>query len=82
LTENINRKKEGIGKRIFRKYILLFNIEFTSFGKFRQFQRRLFESDCVFPKLDIHFYSNDHRGILAKRKIYKDEIILKVTRTY
>jgi histone-lysine N-methyltransferase SETD3 len=28
--------------------------------------------------LKIHFFSEDHRGVIAKQNIYKDEIILKI----
>ena len=32
----------------------------------------------MFPKLDIYFYSNDHRGVIAKKDIFREEVILKI----
>ncbi len=37
-------------------------------------------ADSSFTKLEVHFLSNDHRGILAKKDISKEEIILRIPR--
>ena len=34
--------------------------------------------ESYFPKLELKYFSNDHRGVFAKTKIYKDEAILRV----
>jgi histone-lysine N-methyltransferase SETD3 len=75
-NKNLYMKKEEQKEYITSIFILI--IEYSSFQRFLLFKKWLFEHDSVFPKLDIHFYSNDHRGVVAKRNIYKDEIILRI----
>jgi histone-lysine N-methyltransferase SETD3 len=52
--------------------------KFSSFNNFMKFNNFLHESNIYFSKLEIEFYTDDHRGIVAKQDISKDEVILKV----
>ena len=52
--------------------------QFKSYPLFIKFLKELYHYDAFFPKLEIHFYSDDYRGVLAKSKILKDEIIMTI----
>lgn len=53
-------------------------IKFKSYPKYITFIKELYKYNAYFPKLEIHFFSEDYRGITAKNKIKKDEIILTI----
>ena len=53
-------------------------IKFKNYPIYITFLRELYKYNAFFPKLEIHFFSADYRGITAKNKIKKDEIILTV----
>ena len=52
--------------------------QFKSYPLFIKFLKELYRYDAFFPKLEIHFYTNDYRGVVAKSKISKDEIIMTI----
>jgi histone-lysine N-methyltransferase SETD3 len=52
--------------------------KFNSFPRYLDFINWLHRGDVYFAKLDIKFYSDDHRGVVSKQNISKDEIILTV----
>lgn len=52
---------------------------FPSYYEYLKFVKWLNTSkESYFPKLELKYFSNDHRGVFAKTKIYKDEAILRV----
>ena len=52
--------------------------KYKSYPLYIKFLKELYKYNSFFPKLEIHFYSDDYRGILAKSNIMKDEIILTI----
>ena len=54
--------------------------QFKLYGKYLYFLKELYKYDSFFPKLEIHFYSDDHRGVIAKSDISKDEVIMIIPR--
>ena len=40
--------------------------------------KELYKFNSFFPKLEIHFYTDDYRGVMAKNDIYKNEIIMTI----
>jgi len=69
LLQNIQEKK---------KIQESLKIKFPSYENYLSLCNWLIDKGSHFSKLDIQFYSDNHRGVVAKHKIYKDEIILKI----
>ena len=69
LKELISKKKNEIATK---------TILYKSYPLFIKFIHELYANNCFFPKLDIHFHSNDYRGIISKKKINKNEIIMSI----
>jgi histone-lysine N-methyltransferase SETD3 len=69
LLNNIKKKQKEIDD---------LKIKFPSSSKFLEFTNWLHEADIHFSKLEIEFYTNDFRGVVAKQDIAKDEIILRI----
>ena len=55
--------------------------KFKLYHKYLFFLKELYKYDSFFPKLDIHFYSDDSRGVVAKSNILKNEIIMIIPKT-
>ena len=55
--------------------------KFKLYSKYLFFLKELYKYDSFFPKLDIHFYSDDSRGVVAKANIIKKEIIMMIPQT-
>ena len=54
------------------------SIKFKSYPIYINFLKELYKYNAYFPKLEIHFFSEDYRGIIAKTPINKNEIILAI----
>ena len=54
--------------------------KYKSYPLYVNFLRELYKYNSFFPKLEIHFYTDDYRGVLAKSNILKDEIIMTIPR--
>jgi histone-lysine N-methyltransferase SETD3 len=52
--------------------------KYKSYPLYIKFLRELYKYNSFFPKLEIHFYTDDYRGVLAKSNILKDEIIMTI----
>ena len=52
--------------------------KYKSYPLYVKFLRELYKYNAFFPKLEIHFYTDDYRGVLAKGNILKDEIIMTI----
>ena len=56
-------------------------LKFKLYPKYLNFLKELYKYDSFFPKLEIHFYSDDSRGVVAKSNIFKNEIIMTIPKT-
>ena len=45
---------------------------------YMKFLKELYKYNSFFPKLEIHFYTDDYRGVISKNNILKDEIIMTI----
>ena len=61
-----------------KKEIILKTRKYKSFPLFINFLKELYKYNSFFPKLEIHFYTDDYRGITAKSEISKNEIIMTI----
>ena len=52
--------------------------KYKSYPLYVKFLKELYKYNAFFPKLEIHFYTVDYRGVLAKSNILKDEIIMTI----
>ena len=52
--------------------------KYKSYPLYVKFLKELYKYNAFFPKLEIHFYTDDYRGVLAKSNILKDEIIMTI----
>ena len=75
-----NNKNKKLKKLLENKklQILLNSNKYKSYPKYINFLQNLYKNNSYFPKLEIHFYTDDYRGVLAKNKILKDEIIMAI----
>jgi histone-lysine N-methyltransferase SETD3 len=61
-----------------KKDIKIKSKKFKSYPIYIKFLKELYKYDAYFPKLEIHFYSDEYRGVCAKSKIVKEEIIMTI----
>ena len=61
-----------------KKDLIIKSKKFKSYPLYIKFLRELYKYNSFFPKLEIHFYTDDYRGVLAKNNIVKDEIIMTI----
>ncbi len=59
-------------------HTITYNIDYPSYPLFCKFFKWLDDGLVCYPKLELKFYSDDHRGVFAKNKIQKNEIVLKI----
>jgi histone-lysine N-methyltransferase SETD3 len=77
LLVNKNRKLKNILEA--KKRQILSNINnFKSYPKYINFLQYLYKNNSFFPKIEIQFYTDDYRGVVAKNKILKNEIIMAI----
>ena len=61
-----------------KKELYLKSKKYKSYPLYVNFLKELYKYNSFFPKLEIHFYTDDYRGVLAKSNILKDEIIMTI----
>ena len=61
-----------------KKDIILKTKKYKSYPLFINFLKELYKFNSFFPKLEIHFYTDDYRGVTAKSNIVKNEIIMTI----
>ena len=61
-----------------KKEIIIKTRKYKSYPLFINFLKKLYKYNSFFPKLEIHFYTDDYRGVIAKSDIAKDEIIMTI----
>ena len=63
-----------------KKELIINSKKFKSYPLYIKFLRELYQHNSYFPKLKIHFYSDNYRGVIAKTDILKNEIIMTIPR--
>ena len=77
VNQNKNKKLKNLleNKKI---QILTNSNKYKSYPKYIFFLQNLYKYNSFFPKIEIQFYTDDYRGVVAKTKIVKDEIIMAI----
>ena len=76
-SQNKNKRLKALIDKN-KKELMQKNKLYKSYPLYINFLKELYKFNAFFPKLEIHFYSDDYRGILAKNNISKNEIIMKI----
>ena len=74
---NKNKRLKNLIERN-KKEIMIKSKKYKSYPLYIKFLKELYRHNSFFPKLKIHFYTDDYRGVLAKTDIYKNEIIMTI----
>ena len=61
-----------------KKDIIIKTRKYKSYPLFINFLKELYKYNSFFPKLEIHFYTDDYRGVTAKSDIAKNELIMAI----
>ena len=78
-SQNKNKRLKALIDKN-KKELSLKTKKYKSYPLYIKFLRELYKYNAFFPKLEIHFYTDDYRGVLAKGNISKDEIIMTIPR--
>ena len=78
-SQNKNKRLKALIEKN-KKEIYLKSKKYKSFPLYINFLKELYKYNAFFPKLEIHFYTDDYRGVIAKNNISKDEIIMTIPR--
>ena len=76
-SQNKNKRLKALIDKN-KKELYLKSKKYKSYPLYVNFLRELYKYNAFFPKLEIHFYTDDYRGVLAKSNILKDEIIMTI----
>ena len=77
LLQNKNKKLKNLLES--KKKQILSNLNnYKSYPKYINFLQNLYKNNSFFPKIEIQFYTDDYRGVIAKNKILKNEIIMAI----
>ena len=76
-SQNKNKRLKALIEKN-KKELSLKTKKYKSYPLYVKFLRELYKYNAFFPKLEIHFYTDDYRGVLAKGNILKDEIIMTI----
>ena len=76
-NKNKNKRLKGLIEKN-KKELIHKSKKYNSYPLYVKFLRELYKYNSFFPKLEIHFYTNDYRGVLAKSNIKKEEIIMTI----
>ena len=61
-----------------KKELIIKSKKYKTYPLYINFLKELYKYNSFFPKLKIHFYTDDYRGVLAKSDIFKNEIIMTI----
>jgi histone-lysine N-methyltransferase SETD3 len=78
-SQNKNKRLKALIDKN-KKDLMIKTKKYKSYPLYVKFLRELYKYNAFFPKLEIHFYTDDYRGVLAKSNILKDEIIMTIPR--
>ena len=76
-SQNKNKRLKALIEKN-KKELYQKSKKYKSYPLYVNFLRELYKYNSFFPKLEIHFYSDSYRGVLAKSDIMKDEIIMTI----
>ena len=76
-SQNKNKRLKALIDKN-KKDLYLKTKKYKSYPLYMKFLKELYKYNAFFPKLEIHFYTDDYRGVLAKSNILKDEIIMTI----
>lgn len=76
-SKNKNKRLKALIEKS-KKELAIKSNKFKSYLKYTNFLKELYKFDSFFPKLEIHFYTDDYRGVIAKSFIQKEEIIMTI----
>ena len=76
-SQNKNKRLKALIDKN-KKELIQKTKKYKSYPLYVKFLRELYKYNSFFPKLEIHFYTDDYRGVLAKSNILKDEIIMTI----
>ena len=79
LMNKNKRLKSLIDKN--KKELILKSKKYKTYPLYINFLRELYKYNSFFPKLKIHFYTDDYRGVIAKSDIVKNEIIMTIPKS-
>ena len=78
MVEKYSENKNKRLKALIEKHKKDINKKYKTYPLYMKFLKELYKYNPFFPKLEIHFYTNDYRGVLAKSNIKKEEIIMTI----
>ena len=78
-SQNKNKRLKALIDKN-KKELIAKTKKYKSYPLYVTFLRELYKYNAFFPKLEIHFYTDDYRGVLAKSNISKDEVIMTIPR--
>ena len=76
-NKNKNKRLKALIEKN-KKELIQKTKKYKSYPLYVKFLRELYKYNSFFPKLEIHFYTDDYRGVLSKSNILKDEIIMTI----
>jgi histone-lysine N-methyltransferase SETD3 len=76
-SQNKNKRIKALIEKN-KKELIIKSKKYKSYPLYIKFLKELYKYNAFFPKLEIHFYTEDYRGVLAKSNILKDEIIMTI----
>ena len=76
-SQNKNKRLKALIDKN-KKELIQKTKKYKSYPLYVKFLKELYKYNSFFPKLEIHFYTDDYRGVLAKSNILKDEIIMTI----
>ena len=76
-SENKNKRLKVLIEK-HKKDINQKSKKYKTYPLYMKFLKELYKYNSFFPKLEIHFYTDDYRGVISKNNILKDEIIMTI----
>ena len=61
-----------------KKELIIKSKKYKTYPLYIHFLKELYKYNSFFPKLKIHFYTDNYRGVIAKSDIFKNEIIMTI----
>lgn len=58
--------------------LIEYKSKYVSYDNYLYFIKTLYNYDAYFPKIDIKFMNNGHRGVISKSIINKNEVIMSI----
>ena len=72
MVEKYSENKNKRLKALIEKHIKDINKKYKTYPLYMKFLKELYKYNPFFPKLEIHFYTDDYQEVIAKNIILKD----------